>query len=163
MRPCRHSNDRLPIPGIPYASGQCRICWLEVNDRRFATLLATKKTTVATRLTASGPGAELAAILASLGITSEKGCGCAQKAAQMNALGIEGCIAHRDEIADWLREQLQRLGWAEKLQAAARAIWQRLILDPLDPAPGLVAEAIRRAQAKTSLLTTTGELHAKRE
>lgn len=94
-----------------------------------------------------GPGTELKKILESLGVTPTANCACNQRAEEMNNLGVEGCRAKRDEIAGWLREGSSAWGWREKLAAAASAVAQGLAfrLNVLDPYPGLVDEAIRRA------------------
>lgn len=99
---------------------------------------------------AEGPGAELKAILRELGFKGLPGCDCDAKAGQMNLWGAAGCRARQGEITDWMRQAAARLGWAEWFKAAARAVvrgWA-LRLDPRDPAPALVEEAIRRAEAR---------------
>jgi len=97
-----------------------------------------------------GPGTELVRILASLGITIMVDCPCKVRAAQMNAWGIDGCREHFNEIVGWLREGQAFWGWKEKLAAAFSATVSRLAfrLNPLDPFPGLVEEAISRADEK---------------
>jgi hypothetical protein len=62
---------------------------------------------------------------------------------------VAGCEANRPEILGRLRAAQARLGWPDRLRAAARAVSSGLAfrLNPLDPAPGLLAEALRRAAA----------------
>lgn len=96
------------------------------------------------RRAAGGMGTELKALLASLGITGQQGCGCDDRAARMDAWGLAGCKARRAEILDWLDQQAAKLGWWEKAKAGALAVLGGL---PLTTA-GLFDEAARRAKAK---------------
>ncbi len=98
----------------------------------------------------AGPGTELKALLASLGITPGPECDCNERADKMDAWGKGVCARRSEEIVGWLREGQGRWGWVEGLKAAALAVTTGLVfkLDPLDPFPGLVAEAIRRAPFK---------------
>lgn len=90
------------------------------------------------------PGAELAAMLSSLGLHGEQGCGCDDFAAEMDRWGVEGCRARAAEIAAHLRVQAERVGRAAKLKAGLLAVTQGLPLTY----EGLVEEAIRRAERK---------------
>lgn len=95
-----------------------------------------------------GPGTELMALLASLGIQSKPGCDCRWKAEAMDRWGVEGCRANRETIVGWLRKGQQRWGWAATLYAAARAVAGGVAfrLNPLDVCGSLADEAIRRAE-----------------
>ena len=95
-----------------------------------------------------GPGTELQAMLRTLGIAATQGCDCKAKAATMDQWGIERCEQERDTIIGWLREGAPRWGWADFLRAAGNAVLTGLAfsLNPVDPYPGLVDEAIRRAK-----------------
>lgn len=97
----------------------------------------------------SGPGTELKEILSSLGFSSS-GCGCNNRAREMNGWGIEGCIKNKEIILTWLRSQQKKRGWLETIKAGVLAITTGLAfnIDPLDPAPGILEEALRRAEAK---------------
>jgi hypothetical protein len=69
----------------------------------------------------------------------------------MDAWGVAGCRGeHYQEIVDRFRAYASKYGWATKLKAAALAVKTGLAfrLNPLDPAPGIVDEAIRRAEEK---------------
>lgn len=93
------------------------------------------------------PGTHLKAVLDALGLKAA-GCGaCKAMQAKMNAWGAAGCRERRAEIEDWLRAQAAGVGWAKKLKAGAKAISAGLLLNPLDPAPGLLDEALRRAES----------------
>lgn len=95
----------------------------------------------------AGPGTELKARLAELGITDTDDCGCDAKVCQMDRWGVAGCREHRRDIVGWLKAQQMRRGWGAKLTAAAVAVrqpWFRL----LDPLGSLVDEALRRAEEK---------------
>jgi hypothetical protein len=93
----------------------------------------------------TGPGSEFKQLLAELGIEPDASCDCELHVAQMNEWGIEGCRRHRDEIVGWLREACERLGWKERIAAAAKAVTSGLAfrLSPTDPIGSLVDEAIR--------------------
>jgi hypothetical protein len=73
----------------------------------------------------------------------------------MNEAGIDGCKARRDEFAQRLRDKQHLWGWAEKAAIYARAVSIGLVLNPLDPFPGLVDEAIRRAEAHAETARAT--------
>lgn len=92
-----------------------------------------------------GPGTELKALLKSLGLTPLEGCKCNKRARQMDQWGVAGCREHREEILTWLRKEQKKRNWMEKLVAGVAAVKQGLILNPLDPAAGLLDEAIKRA------------------
>lgn len=81
---------------------------------------------------AHGPGTELKAMLAELGISPEN-CNCNARAAQMNRWGA-ACKEHRLEIAAWLKE------------AATNAVTEFKVDDPIEAFLPLVDEAIRRAE-----------------
>lgn len=100
------------------------------------------------RRRAGGPGTELKALLASIGLTDQAGCGCEDRAARMDVWGPAGCEARRDEILTWLRGQAAQLGWWGRLKAGAALAAIGMIFYPLDPAAALLDEAIRRARAK---------------
>ena len=99
----------------------------------------------------SGPGAELMAILKSLAITEQAGCDCLAKARQMDAWGVAGCRENFNTIIGWMRDGQGRWGWGEKFKAAALAAATGLAfkINWADPFPGLIEEAIRRAEAKS--------------
>jgi hypothetical protein len=98
----------------------------------------------------SGPGTELTAIYASLGIEADPSCDCKAKAEQMDRWKVDGCRAHFWEIVGWQKDGAVRWGYAPKLKAAALAVATGLAfrVNWSDPFPGLVEEAIRRAAAK---------------
>lgn len=92
-----------------------------------------------------GPGSHLKALLKSLGFTGALGCGCEAMAADMDRWGVAGCRRHRGEIEARLRAKAKEVGWGAKLAAGVRAAAGGLLLNPLDPVPGLLDEALRRA------------------
>ena len=101
--------------------------------------------TVATR----GPGTELKRLLGSLGIEPAPDCTCLALARQMDTWGPAGCREHAAEIADGMRANATRYGWTDRLKAAAGIVLAGLAarVNWLDPFPGLISEAIRRAEA----------------
>lgn len=108
-----------------------------------------------------GAGTELKKILASIGIHEKPNCPCAAFAATMDRWGIDGCIARRAHIEDKLRSNAKQWGWgsvSELLQptnareiigAAWKSVKTGLVfkINPLDPFPGLVEQAIEAEEA----------------
>lgn len=52
-----------------------------------------------------GPGTELKAMLASVGIVPDEKCKCVQRAKLMNIWGADECERRLDEIVGWLKEE----------------------------------------------------------
>lgn len=52
-----------------------------------------------------GPGTELKALLASVGITATANCTCNQRSKYMDQMGADWCEANVDAIVGWLREE----------------------------------------------------------
>ncbi len=98
----------------------------------------------------SGPGTELKAILHSLDINPVASCDCNSRANQMDAWGVQGCRDRIDEIVGWMRDGGERWGWVAGFKAASKAVLNGLAfkLNPLDPFPSLVREAINVAERK---------------
>lgn len=98
--------------------------------------------------TQSGPGTELAAMFKAMGVKAT-GCQgrCAARQRQMDQWGVGGCREHRETIIKWMREAYDELSIGEKLKAAASAVTSgvALKLNPVNPIPSLVDEAMRRA------------------
>jgi hypothetical protein len=57
-----------------------------------------------------GPGTELKALLARVGIVAAPDCSCNARAAEMDRQGVEWCEANLDTIVGWLREQAEARG-----------------------------------------------------
>jgi hypothetical protein len=101
---------------------------------------------------AGGPGTEMKAILASVGIVPDANCECNGRAAQMDAWGVAGCRRNFHAVVGFLKDGAERWGWAA---AFAKAALHPLALVSLamrvnwtDPLPGIVTESIRRAEEK---------------
>jgi hypothetical protein len=94
-----------------------------------------------------GPGTELKAMLASIGIEPGARCPCRDMMRKMDVWGVTGCREHRGEIVLHVQEQMANRSWREKLAAASHAITGGLAfrLNPVDIPGSLVDEAIRRA------------------
>ena len=109
---------------------------------------------------APGPGTQLENLLKLLGIAPRQGCGCASLRAEMDRWGIQGCTLHRDAILERLRNQARQYSWRDRLKAAALAAVTGLAfkLDPLDPFPGLLDEALRRAERHELQFVRTEQL-----
>lgn len=130
-----------------FAPGACHPCWLYRHSDYHRRLWGGEPLPPRP---AGGPGTELKALLASLGLTPPGGCGCDDLAARMDAWGVAGCRERREDILARLRANAAKVGWLAKLKAGALAVAVGLAfrLDPRDPYPGLLDEAIRRAEAK---------------
>lgn len=148
-RPCDH-RDGEPRPEV------CAVCRKYVTSephRRLWDADRPKRTPAKRPAPAApdhGPGTELVAMLASVGIEPDS-CKCKARARAMNAWGVEGCNRKRAEIVAWLTAEREARGWREKLKAAGWAVLTGLVVrvNPLDQLGSLVDEAIRRAEAKT--------------
>jgi hypothetical protein len=81
---------------------------------------------------AAGPGVELKALLARIGITASPTCACNKRARIMDEKGCDWCEAHIDEIDGWLAEEARKRG-LPYLPLAGRA---------------LIRLAVRRARKK---------------
>lgn len=57
------------------------------------------------KLNGYGPGSELKALLAKMGIKASPNCSCNARAALMDHMGIEWCEQHIDDIVGFLREE----------------------------------------------------------
>ena len=97
-----------------------------------------------------GPGSELKKILASVGINPTPGCDCNAKMMQMDIWGPDECSVQCEQILGWLRAGEEKWGWKSQIAAAVKlAIKDPLLaitLNPVDPYPGLVKAAIKRAK-----------------
>lgn len=91
----------------------------------------------------SGPGTELKKLIAELGITAKSSCGCNKRAAEMDALGVEGVRATREQWIASILDGYHASSWWDVATAAVTAV--RLGL-PLTVA-GLLDEALRRAES----------------
>jgi len=120
-----------------------------------------------------GPGTELKKMLVSVGIQSSPTCDCNAKMHIMDGWGVQGCRDNRDTIIQWLTTNAERWGWLtpsgatvsqedpdikklstiEKLAIGWRSIRTGIAFQVnwMDPFPGLVDEAIRRAEANLAV------------
>lgn len=74
----------------------------------------------------TGPGSQLKAMLASLGLRPAPGCRCNARAAEMDARGPDWCERNVGVIVGWLREEAERAGMPF-VEIAARLIVRRAI------------------------------------
>jgi hypothetical protein len=97
-----------------------------------------------------GPGTELTNMLKEIGVAEKPGCDCKAKAEEMDKLGCDGCEQQFERIVKQIKAGQDRWSWSEKIKAAALSVKTGLAwkLNPTDPIPGLVKEAIRRAREK---------------
>jgi len=66
----------------------------------------------------------------------------------MNELGPQGCKDNRDKLLKLMRKNQKKYGWYDYLKAGTNMIVLGWIfkLNPLDPLPNLLDEAIRLAE-----------------
>ena len=98
-----------------------------------------------------GPGTELEAINQEyFGIAPNDACDCKGKINQMNAWGVAGCRANYWTIVGWMKDNAAKYGWQDQVAAAGRAVLTGFAfrIKWTDPWPGIVSEAINRAEAK---------------
>ena len=69
----------------------------------------------------AGPGTELKALLARVGITAAPDCACNARAAEMDRQGCDWVEANMSTVVGWLREQAAARG-LPFLDAAGRAL-----------------------------------------
>jgi hypothetical protein len=104
-----------------------------------------------------GVGTQLKKILEGLNIEEKPNCTCKARMIEMDRMGIALCEEHLDRIVQMLRENAPAWGWTGRLtdifkpgiaNAAIKAFLSGLAfkIDPTDPFPGLVREAIKRAK-----------------
>lgn len=91
------------------------------------------------------PGTELSKLLKAIGIPPCQQC--IEFMNKMDIWGVASCIQHKAEIVTHIRAKARETSWATTIKAAAKATASGLAfkINPIDPAPGLVAEAIRLA------------------
>lgn len=94
-----------------------------------------------------GPGTEFKKLVASLGVVAVCGS-CHETLRWMNELGVGGCREQFDAIVAKIEHRLKSYSWWARIQAAEKALRLGLAtkVNPLRPIPGLVEEAIRRAE-----------------
>lgn len=100
-----------------------------------------------------GPGTELKAILAKLGILAGPHCACNKRAEDMNKWGVKGCNENFDIIVGWIKEGAPKWGWTARMAAAAKAVTSGVafdikVKDWLDPYPSLIRLAIDTSEQK---------------
>ena len=92
-----------------------------------------------------GPGTELKALLAMLGITAASDCGCNARANYMDRMEADNpgwCAANIDEIVGWLRESAAERG-LPFLDAAGRLLVRRAIANARKKGAAANAEGSR--------------------
>lgn len=92
---------------------------------------------VSEKVPTHGPGTEMKALLARIGIVSSPTCSCNKRAKIMDEKGCDWCEEHIDEIDGWLAEEAKKRK-LPYLSIAGRA---------------LIHLAIRRARKKTQTPT----------
>lgn len=95
-----------------------------------------------------GPGTELKAIFAELGIKPKASCGCQQKAAAMDKQGVEGCRKMREALIADLQASYDDATLIEKASAGIAAIAKGYPLT----LGGLLDLAIEQAEKKAKPL-----------
>lgn len=95
-----------------------------------------------------GPGTELKAMNAELGIKPAENCSCNRLAAEMDFLGVDGCRQERSRIVQGLKDNSTKYKWTELLFAGIRSATCSFAgkIKISDLFGSLVDEAIRRAE-----------------
>lgn len=107
------------------------------------------------------PGSAMESLFSRMGIdSSDTDCGCKAMILKMDRWGADGCRERRQEIILHLRAAAQGKGWMEKIAAGFAAARLGLILNPLDPFPALIDEAIRLAEAAIALPSSVAQSSA---
>jgi hypothetical protein len=89
---------------------------------------------VAQTVSGYGPGTQLKALLASLGVHAVPNCGCADYVALMNAWGVQGTTANKHTVVQWLKAGLNNYDWGTILATAPKAVMAaRIVPNPLRP------------------------------
>lgn len=117
------------------------------DDRQYGLTVLSRNP--AERTIDRGPGTELHRIFDELGVEMQVGCACRQRIKQMDAWGPAGCREHFSEIVEELQKDRDKYSWGTQMKAAFKSISSGLALriSPANPIPGLVKEAIKRAEA----------------
>lgn len=94
---------------------------------------------------AGSVGTRLHDVILSLGIKPKPNCGCRALMLEMDNLGVKGVAEKREHYADALRKRADKFGVATWIAAGTAAVLSGLAfkINPLDPMPGLLDEAIR--------------------
>ena len=115
MRFCNFENDRLICDACgkraPNRHAKSR-CLAFLSPSEFQALLPAEAKSLLSSVS-HGPGTEVKALLAKIGITASPDCKCNSRAAYMDKMEHEQpgwCEAHIDEIVGWLRESAAERG-----------------------------------------------------
>lgn len=95
------------------------------------------------------PGTELNMLLQSLRLRPKKDCECREVMEWMDHIGVEGCKRDRDLLIARINQNAMEYGVWDQLTAGINWMARPFPVNPLDPVPGLFAEAIRRAESET--------------
>lgn len=103
-----------------------------------------------TRTLKEGPGTEFEKLTEKLRLRKLSNCSCNTLIRRMNQLGVSGCRRERPKLLVDMKANYSLYGTSDKLWAAFHAITTGLAfkVDPLDPLPGLLDEAIIRAEKR---------------
>lgn len=95
-----------------------------------------------------GPGTALMKLLADLGLSPTEDCDCQEKMELMDAWGVAKCRFNRTTVIQWLRDGQVSWHWRGRLRHILQtAVGLTFKVNPVDPMPGLVDEALRRSAA----------------
>lgn len=100
-----------------------------------------------------GPGTELHKLFLEIKIRKDSCERCLTLLATMNVWGPNRCRENKPQIVNELKSRAHEFNFGEKAKAAVMALVTGLAfeLNWLDPFPGLVDEAIRRAKLKAAI------------
>lgn len=78
----------------------------------------------ASGLRSTGPGTHFRQITRELRVNEKEGCDCAKLEKEMNAAGIDGCKARRDEFLARIKANARKYRLAEWAAAGWNGLWQ---------------------------------------
>lgn len=98
--------------------------------------------------TYSGVGTHLANLISSLGLKPMHECGCTDMQSQLDSMTIEQIEKLKPQFEVLLNNKQKQLGWVQYIQTIGQALRTGLFLklDIMNPAKGLLEEAIRLAK-----------------
>lgn len=94
-------------------------------------------------------GTKLKEIFATLGVQAQGCGGCMATIMAMDAAGVEGCRARRDEFIAEIKQRAIGMTITQKFKAAALGVMNGIYANPLDPVPDLYDLAIQRMESNS--------------
>lgn len=106
----------------------------------------------------AGPGTELAALFAEVGITEKVGCNCKAVAADMDRSGVAGCRERREYFLGELNKNADKYNWWDRIKAGGNLVRTGTVFSAGITLGGMFDEAVRRAESKVRVAFLTPSL-----